>query len=234
MAGVFISYSREDSAFAKRLSNDLKELDLNILSDEELILPGEEWAFHLESAFKKARFILLLLSPSYFNSQWAQKEMELAFISDHAGSSYIIPILVQKTELPNLIRNKYYADFCHDYDDGMKTLKRALTSKPAAQKSARKKESRKMLDILVIVMLGFISSILGSITTDNLRIESVVLIVIFFAGLTALIAGAVAFFQPSRGSGSVEIVSRNIDQIYQDALENSHLNPLRTKGMTHD
>ena len=65
---VFISYSREDAKFARRLGKDLKSKGLNIWLDKLYIKPGQNWDREVENALKTSGQFLIILSPSSVES----------------------------------------------------------------------------------------------------------------------------------------------------------------------
>jgi hypothetical protein len=70
---AFFSYSRQDSAFALRLAQDLKDAGANVWIDQLDIEPGQEWDSAIEAAVTQSPRMLLILSPSSVQVQKCQE-----------------------------------------------------------------------------------------------------------------------------------------------------------------
>lgn len=84
MSDIFISYGREDQDLAERIARDLERSGLRVFHSKHL-LPGEEWGPRLMREIERARYVLVLLSPSFFQSPWARRELETAASSEAEG-----------------------------------------------------------------------------------------------------------------------------------------------------
>jgi hypothetical protein len=93
---VFISYSRKDLAFVKRLAADLEARGLAVWLDKGDITPGAEWKAALENAVATCAAFILVLSPDSVKSPYVQQELALAV----AGKRPIFPVFYRKTALP--------------------------------------------------------------------------------------------------------------------------------------
>lgn len=84
MSDVFISYSSEDRGIAEPIAQDLKRSGFSVFYDKELV-PGEAWRARLAQELRRARYVLVLLSPAYVESRWARQELEAAVLSESEG-----------------------------------------------------------------------------------------------------------------------------------------------------
>ena len=66
---VFLSYSRQNSAFAERLRNDLIASGFDAYLDKHDILPGEDWRLRLGALISGADTVVFCKSPSSINSE---------------------------------------------------------------------------------------------------------------------------------------------------------------------
>jgi hypothetical protein len=87
---VFISYARPESEFANYLAERLTGAQIGVLWDKELPA-GSSFSDVLKASIDNADVVIVLVSPEYFSSQWAQVELAIALSSDKR----IIPILVR-------------------------------------------------------------------------------------------------------------------------------------------
>ena len=94
MAKVFISYSRKDIEFAKRLTAELQKSELDYWIDWEGIPPTVDWWKEIEKGIEEADIFLFLISPESTSSQVCDKEI------DHAikNGKRIVPIVVHEID----------------------------------------------------------------------------------------------------------------------------------------
>ncbi len=112
---VFVSYSRSDAGFVRELIDELKLLGIVVFHDEADIAVGDSLAESLNRAVRDANFFLVVMSPEYFASQWATKELDLALNQEFErsrsnGAIKVIPLLRRDCEIPPLLRAKVYLD----------------------------------------------------------------------------------------------------------------------------
>jgi hypothetical protein len=94
MAKVFISYSRKDIEFAKRLTGELQKSDLDFWIDWEGIPPTVDWWKQIEKGIEESDVFLFLISPDSAKSRVCGQEI------DHAvkNGKRLIPLLVREIE----------------------------------------------------------------------------------------------------------------------------------------
>ena len=110
---AFISYARNDGAVARQLAQELAEAGFTTFIDEASLAAGNSFAQELSRAIRDSRFVLVLVSPSYVESRWAQKELQLAMNEElqmPLGAVKVIPILIDDCDVPFLIRDKHVLD----------------------------------------------------------------------------------------------------------------------------
>lgn len=92
MATVFVSYSRKDIGFAKRLTSELQNSDLDIWIDWEGIPPTVDWWKEIEKGIEEADAFLFLISPDSIRSQVCGREIEHAV----QNGKRLIPLVVRE------------------------------------------------------------------------------------------------------------------------------------------
>jgi hypothetical protein len=66
----------------------------------------------IEEALKGSRFLLIAMSPEYFQSAWAQQEWLYALSNEiEGGGVRLIPLLYRDCEIPLMLRTKQWIDF---------------------------------------------------------------------------------------------------------------------------
>jgi predicted nucleotide-binding protein len=76
LSTAFISYSRNDRDFVYRLVGDLENAGISVFFDQR-VTPGASWTLSISQAIEQAKFLLVVLSPDYVDSEWALEEMKL-------------------------------------------------------------------------------------------------------------------------------------------------------------
>lgn len=91
MAKIFISYSRKDTDFAKRLASELEKNDLDFWVDWEGIPPTVDWWKQIEKGIEEADAFLYLISPDSSASKICGQEIDCAV----TPPKRIIPLMVK-------------------------------------------------------------------------------------------------------------------------------------------
>lgn len=119
---VFISYAKEDYAFAEKLYIFLAENNFNPWLDKKGILPGQNWDYVIKKSLREANYIILLLSNiSVQKRGYVQREFKLAleyFEEKLEDDIYLIPLKINDCEIPQRLSRfqwvEYSIDECFD------------------------------------------------------------------------------------------------------------------------
>ncbi len=106
---VFISYSRDDTAFANELEGGLRLLGYDVFIDRHLS-GGEAWKQSLANHIAQADTIVFVLSPSSVDSEMCQWEVDQAT----ASSKRILPVVIADVSglsVPQRLRDLNYIFF---------------------------------------------------------------------------------------------------------------------------
>jgi hypothetical protein len=122
MRKLFVSYSRNDSEFVRRLAHDLRAAGIAIWLDQEDIAPGERWDDAIERALKNATETLVVISRHSAVSQTVLDEISYSLDSNKR----VIPVLWERCEIPFRLRRLQNIDFTEHYANGVKRLITAL------------------------------------------------------------------------------------------------------------
>lgn len=127
MRKVFVSYSHNDHDFADKLVADLCLSDIAATYDKWILNIGDSIIVRLAEEVSDADSVVALLSPRSVESTWVRKELALAMTGEIAsGSVKVLPALIEDCALPDMLSDKFYADFRGDYYEGLRVLLRAL------------------------------------------------------------------------------------------------------------
>jgi hypothetical protein len=126
-AKIFISYSREDLAFADRLEAALKARDFEPLIDRAGIYPFEDWWKRIEALIGDADTVVFVLSPDAAHSDVALKEVSYA-ASLNKRFAPIVCRRVEESAVPEALRrlNFIFFDDLAEFEASADKLAEAL------------------------------------------------------------------------------------------------------------
>jgi hypothetical protein len=123
MAKIFISYSRKDIGFARKLAGDLEKAGYDVWWDLTDLRGGDDWLRVIPSAIESSDYIIVVLSPNSVISDWVKKEYTQALSS----AKKIIPLMLARSNVPFALNTINYVDFTSDdYAANLKNLLDAL------------------------------------------------------------------------------------------------------------
>lgn len=126
MAKVFVSYSRKDITFAKRLTAELQKCELDFWIDWEGIPPTVDWWREIEKGIEEADVFVFLISPDSAKSKVCGQEIDVAV----KNGKRIVPIVVRDIaweETPKHLGHLNYI-FIRESDDFDAAVKKLITA----------------------------------------------------------------------------------------------------------
>jgi hypothetical protein len=136
MADVFVSYSRRDAVFVRRIADSISERGKEVWLDSEGIADGEVFPEAIKRAIEQSDAFLFVITPDAVSSAYCENEVEYA----RDLQKRIVPVLrelVRDSELPAEIRNRNWIPFTEDaeFDHSMGRLVSALDTDLEANKA---------------------------------------------------------------------------------------------------
>ena len=123
MQHIFISYSRKDINFARKLAEDLEKAGYDVWWDISDLRGGDDWVRLIPDAIEASGFFIVVLSPDPIASEWVRKEYTQAL----SLRKKIIPIMLKRSGIPFALNTINYIDFTSDeYGAGLNKLLAAL------------------------------------------------------------------------------------------------------------
>lgn len=124
---VFISHTKDDKDFARRLANDIESFGIPVWFDEREIQLGDSILERIEQGIIESKWMIVILSPQSIKSEWVNRELRSG-LSKEIGDQkvFVLPVLYKEIELPPFVRDKFYADCTGSYEDGLKIIKDRL------------------------------------------------------------------------------------------------------------
>jgi len=124
---VFISYSRKDIKFARRLAADLESAGFDVWWDISDLQGGDDWVRFIPAAIEASRSFVVLLSPDSVQSEWVSKEYSYAL----RLRKKIVPAMVRQCDVPFALNTINYVDFINaEYASAVNKLLVALGGTP--------------------------------------------------------------------------------------------------------
>ena len=147
MTQVFISYSRKDIKFARRLAGDLEKAGFDVWWDISDLKGGDDWVRFIPAAIEASQHFLVLLSPDSIRSEWVAKEYTYAIVK----RKKIVPAMIRSCAVPFALNTINYVNFVSDdYETGLRNLLVALGTAPhpPVPASGLKRLSKKLPPII--------------------------------------------------------------------------------------
>jgi hypothetical protein len=123
MAKLFISYSRKDIGFVRKLAGDLEKAGYDVWWDLTDLRGGDDWLRVIPAAIESSEHFIVVLSPNSAVSDWVKKEYTQALSS----GKKIIPLMLGRSSVPFALNTINYVDFTSDdYAANLQNLLDAL------------------------------------------------------------------------------------------------------------
>lgn len=111
---LFISYASEDKEnFVRPLAEALKRQGLKVWFDEYEIRIGDSLRQRIDQGLIHSQYGLVVISPTFFEKQWTQYELDGLLARQNAGERIVLPILYQLTPHELLQRCPPLAGIAH-------------------------------------------------------------------------------------------------------------------------
>lgn len=115
---IFLSYNMNDKDFAMKISSDLRDHNIIVFNENEIIQPGDTIGKIIEEHIIASDKFIVIISKTTYKSKFLKSEIELA----KKNKKIIVPILKEEADIPNFLSSFKFADFRQDYDNSIKEL----------------------------------------------------------------------------------------------------------------
>ena len=124
---IFLSHSRKDKKFVSDLAERLMLDGFNVWYDDWEIKIGESIVQNISEGISTSDFLIIVLSSNSVESKWVKEELNSATVTNiEKNGVFILPILIENCRIPQLLKDKKYANFSEGTEGGYKTLIDAL------------------------------------------------------------------------------------------------------------
>ncbi len=126
MARIFISYSRKDESFARRLATSLSQLGADIWIDLEDIPAGMKWSSAIQQGLDTGDILIVIISPDSMASRNVEDEWQYYLDNGKA----VVPVLLHPAKIHFQLNRIQYIDFQRqDYNLALRQLHGELARK---------------------------------------------------------------------------------------------------------
>jgi hypothetical protein len=126
MANIFISYSRKDEVFARRLAKSLSDLGSDVWIDIEDIPAGMKWSSAIQEGLDLCEALIVVISPDSMTSTNVEDEWQYALDQKKT----VMPVLYRPAKLHFQLSRIQYVNFdTQDYDNAFRQLHTQLGRK---------------------------------------------------------------------------------------------------------
>ena len=109
---VFVSHNSADKPFVRRLAAELQKNGIRCWVDEAEIHHGESLVQKISDAIEHIALVLAVISRNSVDSSWVRRELDWAMTKEiKQRRVVIIPVVIDKCDVPFFLMNKLYADF---------------------------------------------------------------------------------------------------------------------------
>lgn len=129
MSTVFLSHSHADKPFTRKLAASLRAAGHGVWIDEAEINIGDSLIEKIREGLDQVDYVAAILSSTSIDSPWVTRELDIASNREiEEGRVVVLPLLVEKVDLPGFLKGKFYGDFTDEeqYDAIVKLLLRQL------------------------------------------------------------------------------------------------------------
>ncbi|HIE25277.1 MAG TPA: toll/interleukin-1 receptor domain-containing protein, partial [Anaerolineales bacterium] len=170
---IFLSYSRKDKDFAKKVAEDLEEAGHDVWWDITDIDGGDRWAKEIQEGLNQSQILVLIVSSNSVVSEWVEKE----FLYASSRNMKIVPLIYEHCDLPIWLLNLQYIDISgENYDINFQQILEACEKfgrRSGDAKALPSKISARLTHISPYWLLLLISTFLAIIVTVLLTSPSV-------------------------------------------------------------
>jgi formylglycine-generating enzyme required for sulfatase activity len=99
---VFISYSRKDQAYTRRLADELRGRGFSVWNDDRIDF-GDRWWQTIVQAIRDSSALIVVMTPDSEESEWVEREVQLAL----SERKPVFPLLLSGKGFALLITRQY-------------------------------------------------------------------------------------------------------------------------------
>jgi len=124
---LFVCHASEDKPFVEQLVSELDRRAMYAWYDKREIVVGDSIIERINEGLGAADYLVAVLSPRSVAKPWVSREMSSSLMRQLEGKGIrILPVLLERCEIPSLLADLKYADFSESFEHGMADLMSAI------------------------------------------------------------------------------------------------------------
>ena len=127
----------------RRLAKRIEKENFSIWLDERELLAGDALGRKIGEALDNAKAVVVVVSKASITSRWLAFELNKATDRMIKGECRVIPVVIEKVELPPEVGGLLYADFTSSFETGVRAVITALKNEQAALRQKAKQKAIK-------------------------------------------------------------------------------------------
>jgi tetratricopeptide (TPR) repeat protein len=108
---VFVSYGHTDAVWVTALAENLEAEGLRVFLDDWEIVAGDRWVARLEAGIASSGAGLVVCSAASLSRPWVRAEYEALLVRSETDGLRLVPVLVERVDLPAFLGTRDYVDF---------------------------------------------------------------------------------------------------------------------------
>ncbi len=130
---VFLSHRTEsEGPLARRLAEDLESHGVRCWVAPRDVDPGSTWPQAIEAGLRACTHVAVLATERSMASRAVRQELQIAEMLELDGRVVLVPLLLERLELPLWLRVTQGVDFTTSYADGLEALLATLRQASSA------------------------------------------------------------------------------------------------------
>lgn len=126
---IFISYSHQDKDFVDVLAAMLIKFKARVWLDRWELQVGDSIVNRIQEAIQESDALIVVISKASMQSEWCKKELSAGFLRElEEKKVLVLPVLIEECDMPVFLREKKYADFTKNFNDGLADILEAIAS----------------------------------------------------------------------------------------------------------
>lgn len=140
---VFISYTQEDKKYASLIADRLREAGHEVWYDTWALRLGDNLIEKINEGLKETDALIVIVSKNALRSKWVMHEFSAIALGDLSSKkSRIIPVLIDKSSVPQYLARYVYVDLTSDVEFGIQQIINSLSEQPLAKPTAKPDKKR--------------------------------------------------------------------------------------------
>jgi hypothetical protein len=124
---IFISYSYDDSKYAKLVEEALSRDGHSIISHDLKFKVGDNWIKRIDDILKRVDATIIMLSKTVLNSEFALQEIKSIALNELTSEKRkVVPIILDDSPIPGYLSVYRYFDFNKNIDLELNDLRQSL------------------------------------------------------------------------------------------------------------